>query len=74
MPADRPVVTPRMTVSDTLALLRDNYAGARILMAEDTAINREVALDLIRDLVATVGFGASFRHRACGALNVVRWA
>ncbi|MGZ8250396.1 PAS domain S-box protein, partial [Methylomagnum sp.] len=33
---------------------RHRYAGARVLLAEDNAINREVALDLLREMGLTV--------------------
>ncbi len=35
--------------SDAAAVLRRQYADARLLLVEDNAINREVALDLLRD-------------------------
>jgi PAS domain S-box-containing protein len=41
-------VTSSLVHAETL--LRQQYAGARVLLAEDNQINREVALELLRDV------------------------
>ncbi|MCQ8130023.1 PAS domain S-box protein [Methylomonas rivi] len=41
-------VAANLTCADIL--LRQRHAGARVLLAEDNQINREVALDLLRDV------------------------
>ncbi len=45
---------PRLTDHDAEASLRARHAGARLLLVEDNAINREVALDLLQGAGLTV--------------------
>ena len=45
---------PRKKSEDAEAMLRRNYAGARLLLAEDNPINREVALELLHGVGLSV--------------------
>jgi len=45
---------PKQKSGDAEALLRRNHAGARILLAEDNPINREVALELLHGVGLSV--------------------
>jgi two-component system sensor histidine kinase/response regulator len=45
---------PHETSGDAEALLRQNHAGARLLLAEDNPINREVALELLHGVGLSV--------------------
>ncbi len=40
---------PQAPASDALAALRRSHAGARLLLAEDNAVNREVAMELLHE-------------------------
>ncbi|MBS3952283.1 MAG: response regulator [Methylomicrobium sp.] len=46
---------------DAEALLSRNYAGAHVLLAEDNAINREVALDLLHEVGMSVDIAENGR-------------
>ncbi|WP_446810497.1 response regulator [Methylomonas sp. 2BW1-5-20] len=58
----------REKTSDAEMLLRRNYAGARILLAEDNPINREVALELLHG----VGLAVDTAENGLIALEKVR--
>lgn len=53
--------------SDAEAMLRRRYAGARLLLAEDNSINREVALELLHG----VGLAVDAAENGRIALNMV---
>ena len=61
-------ITPETPLADELdveAELRQHYAGARILLVEDNAINREVAMELLH----TVGMLTDTAENGQSALN-----
>jgi PAS domain S-box-containing protein len=51
-----------MDVADVQAQLRQHHGAARILLAEDNAINREVALDLLNGVGLSVGMAVDGRE------------
>ena len=51
-----------MDVADVQTQLRQHHGAARILLAEDNAINREVALDLLNGVGLSVGMAVDGRE------------
>jgi PAS domain S-box-containing protein len=45
----KPVAAERWTAEASVAALRERFTGARVLLVEDNAINREVAVDLLQE-------------------------
>jgi PAS domain S-box-containing protein len=64
---------PANTTVNTEALLRRDYSGVRLLVAEDEAINREIILDILNDtgLVAEV---AEDGDKACAMAAAKHYA
>ena len=62
-PAERPNGSDRATET----LLRQRYAGARVLLAEDNEVNREIALTLLRSVGLAVDTAADGREAVAKA-------
>ena len=60
VPPDAPAADP--TDADTATRLRRCHGGARVLLAEDNAIGREVALEMLSDLGLTVDIATDGRE------------
>jgi PAS domain S-box-containing protein len=56
-----------MDVEDVRTQLRQHHGAARILLAEDNAINREVALDLLNGVGLSVGMAVDGREAVAAA-------
>ena len=53
-PQPKPAAAPAPVEGDIPALLRQRHGGARVLLAEDNEVNRELALYWLRDLALAV--------------------
>ena len=63
----RPSAAAKTVVSDVQEELRRRHAGARLLLAEDNAINREVALDLLHGVGLAVDTAVDGREAVAKA-------
>lgn len=61
-------VTAAHAITDAEALLKAEYAGTRVLLAEDEPINREITLSMLED----VGLVADVAEDGVAALHLVR--
>ncbi|WP_162888576.1 MHYT domain-containing protein [Dechloromonas sp. HYN0024] len=65
-PSKAPMVNPNFNLS--AEMLRENFTGTRILLAEDEPINREIAVELLEE----VGMSVDVAENGLVAVNLVR--